>query len=92
MAVDYKNTTLTHSQTEGGMEQVHPTQTVAIRAIDLETFSGTPLGDICILCRACNRRLTATDKLSAINRERAVWYTRGTVRAFCEACTYAAIV
>lgn len=63
-----------------------------IPAIDLERYSGTPLGDLRIVCRSCKRQLTAIDKLSAINRESIVWYQKGAFGAYCYGCTVAVIV
>lgn len=63
-----------------------------VPAIDLERFSGTPLGDIKIGCRACAATLSATDKLCMINRAYPVWFQQGRFTAFCEVCSTAVVV
>lgn len=63
-----------------------------VKAIDLERFSGTPLGDLYVQCWSCSQPLSGPDKLCMINRERSVWFLKGSFQAFCEACTTAVVV
>lgn len=77
------------------MEQAHCSRGPAARTllvIQLESYSGAPLGDLVIDCEGCGRQLTAPDKLSAIVRDGRVRYHRGRFSGFCYNCTQAVIV